>query len=63
MLTLQRSIDDQGIVIVTPDGQELRIYVTEISRNKVRLGFTKFKDFGVWRGEVWEKKKAEGSQA
>lgn len=55
MLEIERKLMDKGIVVVLPDGQELRFYVVEIRSNRVKLGFSKFSNFKVYRAELYDK--------
>ncbi len=55
MLFLTRDLKDDGIVIIAPNGEELKFFITQIKGGQVRIGFEKFENFRVWRGEVWKK--------
>ncbi len=61
MLHLVRNLKDDGIVITTPDGNQLKFYVTKVMGSCVTLSFESFKGFQVDRGEVLERKKEEGN--
>lgn len=55
MLEIERKIKDNGIVIILPDGTEVRLYLLKTSRNKATIGFGKFQNVGIYRAELWEK--------
>ncbi len=62
MLEIERKLKDDGIAVVLPDGQVLRFYILDIKSNRVKLGFSPFNNFKVYRAELYEKiLKAQGA--
>lgn len=59
MLHLQRNLNDDGIVIVAPNGQEIRFHIKSISNTTAKLAFEHSEGFQIWRSEVWERIKSE----
>ncbi len=59
MLFLKRIPNDEGIVIIAPNGEELKFNIAEIKGNQVKLCFESAPGFQIWRGEVWERMKRE----
>lgn len=51
MLVLGRKIGE-GITVETKRGDKLQIYVTDIKRNQVRLGFEGSQNFLILRDEL-----------
>ena len=61
MLVLSRFRSEE-IVIVLPDGREVRVMVVEIRGDKVRLGITADADVPVHRREILDQIKANGGK-
>lgn len=57
MLHLVRTLNDEGIVIRSEDGRELKFTITKTWGKHIRLSFDKFDGFSVNRGEVDRKQK------
>jgi carbon storage regulator len=62
MLCLQRR-EDETVVLGLPDGREIRVMVTEIRGEKVKLGFEAPKDVTVHRQEISDAIKRENRAA
>ncbi len=69
-LIIERTLYQHGkpekdrLVIVLPDGQLVDIYLTEIkSRNKAMLSVEFPRGIGVYRGELWDRMRAEKKDA
>ena len=54
MLYLTRKINE-GITIISPTGEELRFRIGKIQGKQIHLAFEKFKNWGVWRDEVYDR--------
>ncbi len=59
MLYLKRDLKDDGIVVISPEGKELKFYITDIRGTRAKLGFEDFNGFQVWRSELWERKRLD----
>ncbi len=62
MLVLSR-LRDETVVLILPDGTELRAGIVDIRGDKVRLGFDAPRDVLVHREEVWQDMKREAKAA
>lgn len=54
MLVLSRKKDEQ--IVLTVNGQTIRVCVLQIDGNKVRLGFQAPPEVSVHREEVWQRR-------
>lgn len=54
---------DTEVIITTPEGRAIRVMVTDIDRNRVRLGFTADKEVLIYRSELLPRKAAERTEA
>jgi carbon storage regulator CsrA len=59
MLVLNRH-HNQGVVITTPEGREIRVVVLEPRDGQTRLGFLADREVTIHRAEIDEKIKAKG---
>jgi len=59
MLVLSRK-KDEAVVLILPDGREVRVTVCNILPDRVRLGVEAPVDMKIWRNELIETKQNGG---